>query len=196
MSDLAENPRQALGDRLFVSALTLNNRERRHLRMVAGSRTALTAAIVEAARVNPGAREVMECLVLLHADLGASPEEISERTAGALTPEVVVDIIECWRRESDEFNRRHAKLGEILTPDRLTLTMRDILTAAKTLKAVDLASARPACVIADEAGHPNVNTRNVRRAFKKLREDGLLDAQAGMNGGTWITSKGLGSLSR
>jgi hypothetical protein len=138
----------------------------------------------------------MESCVLLDADSGLSAEEISEKTGGVLTPRVVMDIIECWRRDSDEFDRRHANLAEVLKPDRLTGTMKDILTAARKLEAFDLASARPKHEIAKEARCPRPEVRNVRHAFEQLKQEGLLDAKAGANGGTWITEKGIEFLSR
>jgi hypothetical protein len=82
-----------------------------------------------------------------------------------------------------------------LTPERLTATMRSILTALKDLEAFSLTSARSQAEVIEKAGLSSLYTRTVQEARVKLKEEGLLDTQAGINGGTWITSRGLEFLS-
>jgi hypothetical protein len=194
--DLAERLREALSDRPSLALLTLSDRERRFLRMVAGRDAVLNQKLVEDARDNPRAREQMECRILLLADNFLSAEEISQMTDGLLTAGDVADFVACWVWETKEYERRRLKMAEVLTPDRLTGTMIDILTAAKDLGAVDLGSARPVGEIAAKAGHPSVNSRNVRDALAKMREAELLGAKPGQGGGRWITSKGIEFLAR
>jgi hypothetical protein len=77
-----------------------------------------------------------------------------------------------------------------LSPDELTSTMKDLLTAAFEFKAFARASCRSGKEIAKKAGVGAVHSRNVRDALKRCRKAGLIDAWRGMNGGICITSKG------
>jgi hypothetical protein len=82
-----------------------------------------------------------------------------------------------------------------LTPEQLTATMRCILSALKDLEAFNLTSARSHAVIVDKAGLSSFYTSTVRKAKVKLKEELLIDTQAGVNGGMWITSRGIEFLS-
>jgi hypothetical protein len=94
-----------------------------------------------------------------------------------------------------------AQLGEpdptgALAPETLTATMRIILSALKDLEAFSLTSACSQAAIVKKAGLASLYTRPVRDARLKLKQEGLLETQAGLHGGTWITPKGLEFLSR
>ena len=82
-----------------------------------------------------------------------------------------------------------------LTPDRLTDTMRSLLGALRDLEAVSLTSARSHAAVLEKAGLASLYARPVREEKVRLKEEGLLDIQAGVNGGMWITNRGLEFLS-
>jgi hypothetical protein len=85
---------------------------------------------------------------------------------------------------------REAKGTAGLPPDELTSTMRDILTGACKLKAFDRASCRPFHEIVKAAGLSGPDDRNVRDAYQRLKDNDLMKAKPGQNGGRWITDEG------
>jgi len=86
--------------------------------------------------------------------------------------------------------QREAKGTPDLPPDELTGTMKDLLTGAFELKALDLASCRPFPEIVMKGGLSSPDTGNVRDANTRLKADDLMKAKRGQNGGHWITAKG------
>jgi hypothetical protein len=74
--------------------------------------------------------------------------------------------------------------------DELTGTMKDLLTGAFNLRAFDRASCCSQDEIVKAAGLTSVESRNVRNAFKRCKDEGLIKTKRGTNGGTWITAKG------
>jgi hypothetical protein len=85
---------------------------------------------------------------------------------------------------------REAKGKPDLAPDELTATMKDFLTAALELGALDRVSCRPFHEIVERAGLSSPGSRNVRVAYDRLKANGLMKARRGQNGGSWITDKG------
>jgi len=85
---------------------------------------------------------------------------------------------------------------DALTPEGLTAPMLAILAALKELEAFSVTSAHSQAEILERAGLSSLYTRAVREARTRLKAEGLLDTQAGVKGGTWITSRGLEFLSR
>ena len=69
--------------------------------------------------------------------------------------------------------------------------MLSILAALKDLGAFSVTSARSQAEVLEKSGLSSLYARAVREARVKLKEEGLLDTQAGIKGGTWITSRGL-----
>ena len=58
-----------------------------------------------------------------------------------------------------------------------------------------MTSARSQAEILEKSGLTSLYTRAVREARVRLKEEGLLGTQAGVNGGTWITPRGIEFLS-
>jgi hypothetical protein len=85
---------------------------------------------------------------------------------------------------------RDAKGTPGLLPDELTGTMKDILTGAFVLGALDRSSCQPFGEIVKKAGLSSPHSGNVRKAYQRLSVDGLMQAKRGTNGGRWITEKG------
>ncbi len=217
MDSLAARLTVALGDRPICSVY-LDNDQRHHLRLQAGSRSILDAALADAARRNPEARARLKALVVLDADMGLSPDEISERTGGAISAEEADRIVAEWTHGVEYVQQRLLETaGSVAPPPSVTMekyvqqrlleaagpvgpplnvTMKNILEALKELGARDRASARSKVEIAKKAGLKSHNARNFREAMKQLKEEGLRDSATGQNGGMWITPKGIAAITR
>jgi hypothetical protein len=136
-------------------------------------------------------------------DPGFDPSESEPpdpRPARELSESEALDWLAARGFEVPPRLRRRARTGGTdspgeLTPERLTATMRSILAALKDLEAFSLTSARPQAEVLGKAGLSSLSTRDVREARVKLKREGLLDTQAGVNGGTWITPRGIEFLS-
>jgi hypothetical protein len=127
-------------------------------------------------------------------------EHPDQRPARELTESEALDWLAARGFDVPPRLRRRARTGGAesapeLPPERLTATMRSMLAALKDLGAFSLTSARSQAEILEKAGLPSLSTRKVRAAREQLKAEGLLDTQAGVNGGTWITPRGLELLS-
>jgi hypothetical protein len=104
MSDsLEDSLREALGD-ADIGRVELTSAERRQLEVVA-SRTQLNARLVEDARTGRQALDRMKSLVVLEANMGFGPEEISAMTGRELKPEGVVEILREWHEGVERVRR-------------------------------------------------------------------------------------------
>ncbi len=130
----------------------------------------------------------------------SEPERPDERPARELSESEALDWLSARGFAVPPRLRRRApadgmdSAGE-LTPERLTTAMRSILAALKDLEAFSLTSARSQAEVLQKAGLSSLSTREVREARVQLKGAGLLDTQAGVNGGTWITPRGIAFLS-